>query len=234
MQFVLSGGLSFSNNIVKERFVEGIFVMAHQEGYFKLMFTPNSSIMGVVFRASVFSKLFNLPMNELTNKATLLTDHIGKDYHECWDRLLEANSNEDRVRVLNAFFLDKIANLHSDFDQVDWLIDYIRVRQGQVSVEELAAKANLSVRSLQRKLDKKMGLSPKSYSMIVRFNYALLLLKNYPNYDWQDILYKSGFFDQNHFIKEFKRYTGQTPGSFVRGEHSLMEFFDRNNLDDAK
>jgi AraC-like DNA-binding protein len=71
-----------------------------------------------------------------------------------------------------------------------------------------------------------VGLSPKFYSRIVRFNYIFdLVQKN--KYNWNDLAYEAAFYDQSHFIRSFKNFTGENPTDYSFNEQNLANFFLR-------
>ncbi|PWL24467.1 MAG: hypothetical protein DCO96_13380 [Fluviicola sp. XM-24bin1] len=70
-----------------------------------------------------------------------------------------------------------------------------------------------------------LGIGPKSFTKINRFKEVLACISTHPEYDWQDLLYRFGYYDQAHFIKDFKRYTGKTPSEFLKTTDDLSNLF---------
>ena len=225
LMFTLKGGIQL-DNFKKEAFqLHSIFIMPQQEGYFKVTFAPNSYIIGVVFYAESFKRLFNLPLDEISNKGMGLDDHVSPDYRDVYMRLMEAGSIRNRLDLLNQFYLDQLRQTGENFDKFDELIRYIRKAEGKVKISDLADAGNMSERSLQRKMKEVTGVTPKSYTNIIRFKTLLAQINSQPQQDWQDILFQGGYFDQAHFIKDFKKYTGKTPRQFVQDKLNLSRFF---------
>jgi len=225
LMFAMRGGIHLSNYKEESFQLSKIFVMAQQEGFFNINFQPNSQFVGIVFYAESFSKLFNLPLAELTNSGMNIEGHLSEAYQEVYHQLLTATKIHSKIQLLNSFLADELSKVDFSFTKFDLLIRSIRQSDGQATTQDLADQANLSDRSLQRKMKNTLGVGPKSFSNIMRFKEVLTFLKNHPDADWQDTLFHCGYYDQAHFIKDFKRYTGTTPRSFMSDRDDLSSHF---------
>ncbi|PJJ59955.1 AraC family transcriptional regulator [Hymenobacter chitinivorans] len=96
----------------------------------------------------------------------------------------------------------------------------IRNQHGQVALEDLARAAQLSRRQLERRFVAEVGITPKLYARIARFNHVFQLLEQEPLLPWPDISYQCGYFDQAHFIREFRSFTGEAPGHYLQQYHA--------------
>ncbi len=97
---------------------------------------------------------------------------------------------------------------------------------GTASVAELATSAGVNERQLERLFKKYIGLAPKYYSRIIKFNHIFQLIKE-EKCTWSDIVYQSGYYDQSHFIRNFKAFTGEDPSSYFFEERNMANFFLR-------
>ena len=91
-------------------------------------------------------------------------------------------------------------------------------------VHELSEKVNISQRQLERKFKELIGVSPKQYFKLIRINKAIELLRQNQSLNLTDITYYCGYFDQAHFIKDFKQITSQTPSSFIAEQQKSINF----------
>lgn len=89
-------------------------------------------------------------------------------------------------------------------------------QKGKCKVSELAKNLNISDRTLHRIFLKEVGINPKDYLKIIRFNHACKLMSAYPDIDWFEIIYNCGYYDQMHFIREFKYIMKATPDYFLK------------------
>jgi AraC-like DNA-binding protein len=87
---------------------------------------------------------------------------------------------------------------------------------GDVNIKDLAYEANMSLKRFELKFTEQVGVPPKLYARITRFNYALLLKIQNILKNWTDISHRSGYYDQMHFIKDFKEFAGDSPGNFYK------------------
>jgi methylphosphotriester-DNA--protein-cysteine methyltransferase len=96
---------------------------------------------------------------------------------------------------------------------------------GSVSVGELTDEFGVSERQMERKFLERVGLTPKLLARIARINHVFKLLKMYPQFSWLDVIYTCGYFDQAHFIRDFKNLAGETPTQFFARKSYLSPIF---------
>ena len=225
LMFVLDGGMHISTQKEEELYLEKICLMAQQEGNFQVRFTPRATVFGIAFFPESFGHFFQLPLSEVTNSGLNITEEVLAPYRELREKLAELISDQDRILLMDRFLFNQLEKRSAEQDQLEKLIAYIRTSGGKKSIQELADLSGQSARSLQRKVKNRIGVSPKTYSGIVRFNHVLSLLQAGNQQDWQDILYFNGYYDQSHFIKDFRHYTGKTPSEFLGGDKGLSRHF---------
>jgi transcriptional regulator GlxA family with amidase domain len=92
---------------------------------------------------------------------------------------------------------------------------YIVGRSGQVRVDDLAFNAAMSARQLRRLFLEQLGLSPKHFCRVIRFRHSLPKLRATGRGDWTEVALECGYYDQAHFIHEFREFSGYTPGEFA-------------------
>lgn len=231
IMFALNGGIELENHAGGKVELGNMFLIAQQEGYFRIRFKPDSQIIGVVFYPEAFNKLFNFPLSEIKNSGRCIDNELSETYHDLYYKLKEAKNNNIITTLLNQFMEEELSKVDFSFTKFDKLIRSIRLSNGKQNIIELAGQGNISERTLQRKVKGTLGIGPKSFSNIMRFKTALRAVVEHPEIDWQDILFQNGYYDQAHFIKEFKKYTGRTPTAFIQsGEIDLSSvFINRNN-----
>ena len=106
------------------------------------------------------------------------------------------------------------------------ITEEIHKTNGLLKIEDIAQSANISKRQLERRFNEIIGVSPKKFSTIVRFQQAIQLFEK--NDTLTALAYDSGYFDQAHFIKEFQTFTGLTPEQFFNKQlqPELSEVFN--------
>jgi len=223
--FTLHGDTNLHNDVSGERKLADVFLIGQQATGFSFQFDQQTDFIGIAFQPEAMKQVFNIPVNELLNTGIHADEVIGRELEVVLNQLRSKNSIGERISILNEMVIGNIVKLDSSFDGFDKLIGFIRENKGMLSVSNLAHHANLGLRTLQRRFLNRVGIGPKAYSNVVRFNSALVMLKQTNYESWTDVLYDLGYFDQMHFIKEFKQFTGRTPTNFVNSDIQLSEFF---------
>lgn len=126
---------------------------------------------------------------------------------------------EERVKIITEFMLQLIAhNQVRPDDRIQKAISIILDNKGQSSIAEVRDQVFVTERTFERQFTTQVGLSPKQFAKIIQFKSTLQLL-NEENYNQLlDVGLDSGFADQSHFIRSFKKYTGKTPSEFIQQE----------------
>lgn len=191
--------------------------------HFFLENTGRSDILGIKMRPAALTHLFGLEMDKLKDKVAHLDKVKSAVPLRQLSKALRASSREDRMGILEEFFAAN-ENLIPNDHPSDRAIESIRGTHGLISVGNVALELGVSERYLEKIFRKYVGLSPKFYARIVRFNYIFQLIKdNDPN--WADVVFESGYYDQSHFIRNFKAFTGEDPSRYMFREKSLANFF---------
>jgi AraC-like DNA-binding protein len=176
--------------------------------------------LAICFHPGMAYKFFHLPMHVLTDTTTVLND-VWKDMaSEIEDKLANATSNNVRVCIIQQYLLQQSAQSKDD-PQIAWCLRQVQTSTDALSVKRLAMEAGLSQRHLARRFQQCIGLSPKEYLRVSRFIRSLQHLKKYPVHSLTEVAYESGYYDQAHFIRDYKAYSGHTPGEVAQSDHIL-------------
>jgi len=128
----------------------------------------------------------------------------------------DSSSVEDRVQILNQFFLERIHSRRGRMSNDDIInaVNLIIASRGKTKIFEIAKELRVSTRTLERQFVDSIGLSPKEFSKIVRFKNVLDKITSANWIDWQDLVRSCGYYDQSHLIGEFKAATTFSPEYF--------------------
>ncbi len=176
----------------------------------------------VRFYPGSFSYFTHVPMTELADKDTELNSLFdGKKVAQIESAILNAESTNERILLIEKFLLILLKEAVDVPGLVKFVIDQILQTSGTVSIKE-AMKDNLSQRrNLERKFVKRVGTSPKQLCRAIRFQKTLKTMLN-SNKTLTDVGYENEFFDQAHFIKDFKDVTGISPKEFLENENMTL------------
>lgn len=193
---------------------------AHSAAYFvgpKLIndtadFGRRRDVLGITFKAGVFPRLMRIPANELTNVDIDATYIFGNSLKETEMKLRDAKSNAEMLGIVEVF-LFRIVRSMEKATSFDRAIDELLKRNGNLTVETLAGYACKSTRQLERQCVEKLGMAPRLFARLIRFGNAFAMKEVNPHLNWTEIAYRFGYYDQMHLIRDFKTFTGATPGS---------------------
>jgi AraC-like DNA-binding protein len=185
--------------------------------------TGSSGVLGIKFKPTGIWKLFGCDMTPLMNRTENLAYALGEEAATIARRIVSANHAQEKVNVVENYLLEKIATSRNT-DQLDAVVKEIQESHGQVSVGDLAAKYQLSTRTMERIFQERVGLSAKLFARLNRFLHIFKLLQQ-PTLTKAEATYLSGYFDQAHFNKEFREFAGENPASYFGKDHAFANFF---------
>ena len=171
----------------------------------------------------------NIAIKEIQNTAVPLYKLFGKDGDKIGEQILNANSTSERIELIETFLLERLTEKNIIDSIVKSTVDAIIEANGQFSVNELSEQNNINRRQLTRKFSSTIGLSPKQLSKTIRIQNALKSLLNKEVTSLTDLAYQNEYFDQAHFIKDFKEFTGLTPKEFYGNDLKMSLIFDVKN-----
>jgi AraC-like DNA-binding protein len=180
----------------------------------------------VQFKPNGFLPFSTIPIKEMENKAISLEKLFGQNGLDIEQKILNAKSTSDRIQIIEAFLLKLLADRTTIDNIVKSTIETILKANGQFSVTEYSQNNNVNRRQLARKFSTAIGLSPKQLAKTIRIQTALKALLNNEQTSLTDLAYQNEYFDQAHFIKEFKEFTGLTPKEFYGDDLKMSLIFD--------
>jgi AraC-like DNA-binding protein len=190
-------------------------------------FTINEpfGMFGTYLYPFALNKLFALPVTALTDQMPDLYSFLGNEGIVLEEKIMLAADNKARVRIMTQFLETKLSKsntlLHPVFNAVHRLI---HEKQNQ-RVEMLSAQYCLSTRQFERKFKELSGFSPKLYSRIMRFQAATANYRTTKK-TLTSIAYDCGYYDQSHFIHDFKAFSGLHPRHYFSGSTEATKWID--------
>jgi AraC-like DNA-binding protein len=203
---------SINNNTLNKLNSAGITGIADSYKIFK-----NSANIGTIlvyFTEIGFTHFSSNPANELFNLSLSLDDIFDKnEISEVEEKLIIATTDKQRIKIVEQFLVSQLKDIRADQLIVE-AVKLIYQSKGAIRVKELNEKLFISQSPFEKRFRKIVGTTPKKFTSIIRFNSVLDNLNETKSLT--EICYENNFFDQAHFIKDFKHFTGQTPEHFKR------------------
>jgi len=184
---------------------------------------PHGNI-GIEFSPLGAYRLFQLRHSELKNKIFLIEEVLGRSAREIQETIANTESVNEKIQIIQTFLIRLL--IRSEPDQVlDYCIQQIKNSRGLATVSDLVSKTGYSNRWIYEKFMEKVGLSPKSLSSVIRFSQFYEQWAKQPESDFFNRDLRNYFYDQSHFIKDFKRFTGLSPLKFAALENEFGRIF---------
>lgn len=187
--------------------------------------TGRTALFGIRFQPDGAFPFLRLPLSELTDRIESLDSFWGGDAKIVEEQIYLASTFEQRVKIAERFLLRNLIDDDAYDSSVGIAVDILSLNRGLVSIENLARRTDISERQLVRKFQRHIGVSPKFFSRVIRMQSILSELKSVKRADTLNLALSNGFYDQSHFIKEFREFSGQSPTMFLENQHQLSEVF---------
>lgn len=176
-----------------------------------IRFGYHHHVIKVSFQPGGLHRMLGIPMHSLLGKEGIdARDIWGNQINLILEQLGEAASFRNMITVIEQFLLSKSVYLKRLLP-IDSVMQLLVKGGGLIQIEHLASASCLSNRQFERVFKNRIGLSPKFFSRLVLFSRAWLMKENQPDISWLQLAYKCGYYDQMHFIRDFKEFTGENP-----------------------
>ncbi|CAL1518735.1 helix-turn-helix domain-containing protein [Chitinophaga sp. MM2321] len=173
-------------------------------------------IIGVKFKPLGISKITGINMEYIANRIIAAEDIWGNELELLCDEMQSAPSLEKTLSVLEKFLIDKYTctSLHYRVDNVQNAVSLITNSKGSMSIKDLQNQTNTSRKTLERAFLSYLGIAPKLYSRIVRFNAVKEMIDRNETKNLTSLALDFGFYDNSHFAAEFKYFSGFKPTAY--------------------
>lgn len=180
----------------------------------------------VRFHPNGFVPFASIPIKEMENTPVPLNTLFGTAGDTLEQLILQADTTSERIRIMEEFLLRHLTDAKTIDTIVTSTIDTILTANGQISVAELSEQNDIHRRQLARKFSSVIGLSPKQLSKTIRLQAALKKLLTQQPSTLTDVAYDNEYYDQSHFIKDFREFTGLSPKEFYGDDLKMSMLFD--------
>lgn len=180
--------------------------------------------IGVELNAIGAYRFFHIRMKDIKYQVHHLGDIVGKMASAIEQQIAETGNALEKVRLLQKFLFSLFTKKEAD-PLFEYCIDNIVSKKGAINIRKLERDTGYSSRWLNMKFDERLGISPKGLGAILRFqHYYQSILAGSIDFLRQKDFYEH-YYDESHFIKEFKRFTGMSPSRLLSKQNEFGRLF---------
>ncbi len=169
----------------------------------------------VGFHPGGLHRFLGLSMTEMIDGHFDAADIYGNEIETVNNQLQEAQ-NFDEIKNISELFLLKKVNILKKALPFDKAMLELMRTSGSMPMDKVASLACLSVRQFERVSKERIGIPPKFFARLIRFSKAYRMRENFPQMSWTSIAHNCGYFDQMHFIRDFRQFACVPPGIIER------------------
>jgi AraC-like DNA-binding protein len=208
----------------RPRRYSGAAVSGPYSNYFVIDPLVHASIIGVYFRPGRAVPVLGGPASDLADAHVDLESVWGRTAAELRERLCTAATPAKRFAVLEEVLLGRLRRAPRWHGAIPVALDAFEQADAAVKVRDLARRVGLSQRRFIQLFTAEVGLTPKLYGRVRRFQRARELVRRATEPDWAAVAVACGFFDQSHLIRDFGEFSGLSPVAYLnrRTKHVLL------------
>ncbi|MBX3244474.1 MAG: AraC family transcriptional regulator [Acidobacteria bacterium] len=186
----------------------------------------DSEMMVLMFKKGMAASFFPFPMNEIAN--TVLDAELvwGSDLALLREQMLGTQDIDERFRMAEDLLLRKFASKLMLNPCIAYAVNEMRTNPDRLNIARMNHNIGYSQKHFTDMFKRQVGITPKAYLKIMRFQQVLMRLENVPVdvVDWPSIAFDSGFYDQSHFIHDFKMFSGFTPLAYLEKSIGVRDY----------
>ena len=186
-----------------------------------------SRMLIVAFKKGRGHPFYRFPMSEISDTVAEADLAFGRKFFDLREQLLASSSIDRMFHLVERFLLQKAGDaIHLDASAscVEYSVSSITHRPGLLCLRQLSEEIGYSQKHFIDLFQRQVGVTPKQYLKIMRFQKAICALENQKRLHWSQIALESGYYDQAHFNHDFKLFSGFTPNEYMRRKSSTLNY----------
>ncbi|MBO6545469.1 MAG: AraC family transcriptional regulator [Balneolaceae bacterium] len=208
---------------VKEKYSGG-WISGMQKEFISISAEVHSSMFVIRFTPTGLFQLLGVSMDELRDQVFDAELFFGSSIRTLRDQLLEAPTPECKFKAVSNWLSEKMISNQQINPVVNFAIDHITKNPSLDQVGRLSQITGYSQKQLIHLFKTHLGLTPKYFQRIMRFNLVLKELDQTSRINWTALSQQCGFYDQAHFIREFQKFSGFNPTEFLNTEREYKNY----------
>lgn len=176
-----------------------------------------------VFNPGCLYRLTGIPSHLIQDQDLDLEDVFPKEAKLVNQSLGSSESYDEMILIIEDFFWQVIKNAKVEFSRFDKVFNFMANNTNRASIDCLAGQACLSNRQFERKSNDYVGVTPNTYSRLVRFHQSFMMYRKNPKMDWLSIAMACGYHDYQHLVRDYKDFVCATPNQFFLLDSTSLE-----------
>lgn len=179
----------------------------------------NGKVLGIKFRAGGFYPFWQRDVSQLTGNTIPAAEVFGAVVEQWAKAVLNADDDAAMAKQAELALLDRLPEREAQAELAARIVEDAMKDRHLIKVEQMSERSGLSIRQLQRLFRKYVGVTPKWVIKRFRLQEAAERLEKDKSAQWAELAVQLGYFDQAHFIKDFKSVLGQSPAAYRSHSH---------------
>lgn len=202
-------------NLARCERLPGAILAGPHSRFFVIDTAEQDSVIGIHFKPGGAFPFFKLPADELHNLHVSLEDLWGVEARLLRERLLEAPTPEKKFQVIEDCLVAQVFKPLERHRAVDCALGLFRNIHTAPAMADVSDQIGISSRRFIQLFSSEVGLTPKLFCRVRRFQQVLQMIHRGDDCDWADVAAGCGYFDQAHFIHDFKEFSGINPTTYL-------------------
>ena len=182
-------------------------------------------VVQVVFQPGSLFRLTGIPQQQLCNQYLDAEDVFGQSIQLINEQLNHAKDYAEMIIIVENYMSSLLAKCRKESHPVDDISKMMVLQNNGYTLDKFIRNACICHRQFDRKFNERIGIAPRQYLQIIRFNKAYYLKNRYPQKGWLSLALECGYYDYQHLARDYKEFTGLTPKQFFALECNAPERF---------
>ncbi|MES1216781.1 MAG: AraC family transcriptional regulator [Bacteroidota bacterium] len=215
----------YDNETLKEiQACRNVWFSGIRNNYITIPSGKDSEMFVINFHKGKAYPFVQMPLNELTDCVIDGNLVLSNDIMNVREMILSVSLITQKFYIVEKFLLKKFSDKLIVNPFIEFAVNKIIEDPSQVSIEHISNKVGYSQKHLIRLFKDNVGVTPKGFLKIIRFQKAIQEIAATKKIDWTGIAFESGYYDQAHFINDFKAFSGFTPSQYLQKQIEHLNY----------
>lgn len=205
------------------------FVDGQMSTYWDLHYEGENETVAVTFTPQGVQAFFNAPIVEFFSKNIPVECLGDRQFADLQQTVLNADDRMECIRIIEDFLLKRLVQVNPDIAGCEYTVRQLE-SNANVSIKELSSVSNICYKQFYRRFMSNVGISPKQFAKIIRFQKTLSALQNGFNSNLMELAFKCGYYDASHIVREFKEFSGYAPNEYINMYNPFSDYFLQKEL----